>query len=422
MELEAVSRPIYLIGAGVVGRSILQAHLAASVPAHLSDLDDTALQRSIDECREFFPDVHAAWQRPLGKTIPTVYFQVPGSASTGQPSDSGPPPIAIESVVERRDVKQDLLRDLQSWLGPNATLCSNTSTLQISGLSERMRDPERCCGMHFFMPVERRPLVEIVVPSTASPTAIDDASEHAARLHKPTLRVADAPGFVVNRMLAPYLNESMRMLQRGASPSAIERAANEFGMPMSPFELIDLIGARTAFDAGRVYWQAFSSRIDPTAILPAMIKAKRTGRAVGDGFFHYDSPSAKRPADLAPETRAIIEEYSGEPRRWMPAEIVHRLAIPMLIEAAAVLSDRVVNSRDSIELAMRGGLGFQGEGGFFAAFDSIGRESILKTWRERHPTDRALSGGESLMQAIECSNSIAEAIESFSQEVKQHNG
>lgn len=187
-------------------------------------------------------------------------------------------------------------------------------------------------------------------------------------------------------------------------------------MPMSPFELIDLIGARTAFDAGRVYWQAFASRIDPTAILPAMIKAKRTGRAVGNGFFDYESPSASRPAELAPETLAIIERYSGRSRRWMPVEITHRLAIPMLIEAAAVLSDGVVSTREAIELAMRGGLGFRGAGGFFAAFDSIGRESILHTWRHRDPTDRALSGGELLMQLIERSGSISEAIEEFARE------
>ena len=334
--------------------------------------------------------------------MPTVLLQVV------PPTAAQLPPIAIESVVERPDVKRTLLADLQRWLGEAATLCTNTSTLRIGGLSEGMVRRDRCCGMHFFMPVDQRPLVEVVVPEGAAAQTVDDACLHAGRLGKQTLRVRDSPGFVVNRLLAPYLNEAMRMLGAGAAPQALQRAALQLGMPMSPLELVDLIGIRTAFDAGRVYWQAFPHRLDPAPILPGMLKARLVGRAAGEGFFSYsEGPAggaAMRSAELAPAAQDVLRRYARGSGQWDESEIALRLSLTMLIEASLILIDRVVSDTQQIELAMRGGLGLDRPGGFLASFDALGAERCAEAV-ERLGDERAFAGAARLIAALRRSGS-----------------
>jgi len=167
------------------------------------------------------------------------------------------------------------------------------------------------------------------------------------------------------------------------------------------------------FDAGRVYWQAFPQRIDPTVILPAMLKAKLTGQASGLGFHRYQTAPGQPPAPtdrLAPEAAAIVQKYALAPRGWSGPAILHRLVLPVLIEAAALLGDRVVDSAAAIDRALAGGLGFRGEGGFFAALERLDRQALLETWRQRDPHDRALSGGEAVMEAIAGGEGFATAV------------
>ena len=240
------------------------------------------------------------------------------------------------------------------------------------------------------MPVYNRAAVEVIRGTRTDDLTIDNCIGHVRRIGKEPLVVGDRPGFIVNRLLSPYLNESMLLLGRGVTAAQIERAALAYGMPMSPLELIDWIGARTAFDAGRVYWQAFPSRVDPSPILAAMIKHKRPGRLAGRGLFDYDDRG--RSNELSPQTAELCQKYRRDVVSLSDDDVTQLLSIPMWIEAAIALREGVVHSTDQLDQAMRGGLGFDPAKSWLAFFDEVGSSTIrgaIEAWTPRTPSMRA---------------------------------
>ena len=218
--------------------------------------------------------------------------------------------------------------------------------------------------------------------------------------------MGDGPGFVVNRLLSPYLNEAMLMLGRGISAEQIERAALAYGMPMSPLELIDLIGTRTMFDAGRVYWQAFPSRIAPSPMLSALVKNKRFGHACGHGFYDYED--GVRSEQLSPITAEFCQRYRRDEVSLRDDEVMHVLAIPMWIEAAIAFRDGVATSHQQFDLAMRGGLGYQSNGTWLEYFESIGSPRIDEIIERYGPIAKSLQAPADLITALKhCSPTTA---------------
>jgi 3-hydroxyacyl-CoA dehydrogenase len=369
---------VWLIGAGVVGREILRAHIDAQVSVCLVDQDPQALREAVSQL-DLDP---LQWTVSPAQTLDSTSAGVAIVNRQHTPTPSRP--LAIESIAENLSLKRALFANLQTWLSDDAVLCSNTSTLTIGDIARTLDHPTRCCGMHFFMPVSERPAVEIVRGPRTDDHTIEMAHAHALRIGKQPLIVGDGPGFVVNRLLSPYLNEAMLLLQRGISEARIESAALAYGMPISPLELMDWIGTRTVFDAGRVFWQSFPDRLDPSPIAPALLKRKRAGRAVGAGF--YDYSNGWRSSTLAAETNAIVASYQVDPVQIDDAELMHLLAIPMWIEAVLASRQGIVSSPEQFELAMHGGLGFAPQKSWIEFFDGIGSAEILRLsnrWQAR---------------------------------------
>lgn len=357
----------YLVGAGVVGRAIARAHVAAGVSFALIDQDPAMLQAAT---RELAVD-------------PALWTLVTGTAPGGSPAVvvrscgdelAAGVPLVIESIAERLDRKRALFAAAEGWFGADAILCSNTSTLRIGEITAGLARPERCCGMHFFMPVDQRAAVEIIRAKETSAATIDEVSRRARRLNKQPLLAGDGPGFVVNRLLSPYLNEAMVLLGAGVSAARIEHAALAYGMPISPLELIDWIGTRTVFDAGRAFWQAFPERISPAPIGAALLKRGRLGRAAGGGF--YDYPDGTRSAELAPAAAAVVQTYQRPAGDIDDVEVVNRLATPMFIEAALAYREGIARSLDQFDLAMTGGLGYT-QPSWLAFWEACGSQRIL---------------------------------------------
>lgn len=357
---------VYLVGAGVVGTAILQAHLDAGVPVLFSDVSVNAISAVTDQLRE----CSFAAAPPLGGTLPTVHIAPPVSAirksSPAVPALSHRPRILIESIAERLDVKQQFFAAATEWFPDNTILCSNTSTLRIGDIARPQSAAERVIGMHFFMPVEHRPAVEIIRGPQTSSTVVRSATEHADRIAKSPIVVGDGPGFVVNRMLAPYLNQAMELATSGASAAQIEAAAIAYGMPMSPLELIDWIGTKTTIDAGRGYWSAFPSRMNPSPLVAGMFKKGRLGRNVGGGF--YDYTDGDRSAELSPIAVQQCETYTRTTVDHTTEVISQRLALSMWTEAACLLRDGITDSLATIETAMAGGLGYTRPGQWLQYF------------------------------------------------------
>lgn len=384
---------VCLVGAGVVGRAIAKAHIDAGVSFSIADQSEEALRKAVCEWRlnNDLWSVSAVIQ--IGQCLPAIQIV----STTDSPESSTP--IVIESIVERLEVKRSFFADAEQIFGDDAILCSNTSTLRIGAIAEKLERPARFCGMHFFMPVEQRPAVEVIRGELTDNSTVHECSEHARRIQKEPLAVGDGPGFIVNRLLSPYLNEAMLMLGRGVTAERIERAALAYGMPMSPLELIDWIGIRTMFDAGRVYWQSFPTRVDPSPMLSGMVKKKHFGRFTGGGFYDYDDD--RRSQCLSPLAVELCETYRRDVITLSDDDVRHILSITMWIEAAIAFRDRVATSHQQFDLAMRGGLGYQSNGTWLEYFESIGSQKIVEIIERYGAIAKSLQAPTELISALQ---------------------
>lgn len=391
---------VALAGAGVVGRAILVEHVCAGIDTLLVDISESAIDLAIRQTLAAVPNARVT--KCISPIAGLVAVQI-------SPSDSAPasPCLLIESISESLELKQRFFASAREALGPNCVLATNTSNLSVGDIFASLPDDPNSLGLHFFMPVDQRPLIEIIRRPQTSHPAIQSCEAVANRLAKPLLSTADTPGFVVNRLLAPYLNQSLLLLGRGATTDSVAAAADAFGMPLSPLALIDLIGIRTAFDSGRVFWRHFPKRIDPAPILSGMIKAKRLGKDFGGGFYHEDQT-------IHPDAIRVIERYFRDETQWNNDDLLECLTIPMWIEAAEVLAAGVVDSFDQVETAMRGGLGYRNPTGFFGFFDSMGRDRILRRIRASvgHP---ALVPSPALLDGLADGDSPSAAIDRYAQ-------
>jgi 3-hydroxyacyl-CoA dehydrogenase len=271
-----------------------------------------------------------------------------------------------------------LYQRLEPLLPAHAVFCSNTSTIPISDLAAGLTRPEQFCGLHFFNPVRQMPLVEVIRGRATSDETIATASAYARRIGKSPIIVNDGPGFLVNRVLLPYMNEALLLLEEGASIKQVDRAATAFGLPMGAITLYDTVGLDVALHAGGVMQAAFPDRVVPSTILPAMVQAGRLGKKAGRGFFDYSGKKKDRGED-SPEVAALIASHRRGERKFTPEELTDRLLLPMLLEATRVLDDGVAANARDVDLALIYGIGFPPfRGGLFFWADTIGAATILE--------------------------------------------
>jgi 3-hydroxyacyl-CoA dehydrogenase len=396
---------ILLVGAGVVGRAIAAAHLDAGVSIRIADRDEACLREAVSQLTHRRDRWQVSPPFRLGQHLRVFAL----SCQAGHPT-SPSAPIVIESITEKLETKQVFFEEAERLLSDDAVLCTNTSTLRISTLAGSLARPERFCGMHFFMPVKGRAAVEVVGGERTTDATITQCMDHVRRIGKQPLVVGDGPGFLVNRLLSPYLNEAMLLLGRGVTAGQIQRAALAYGMPMSPLELIDLIGTRTMFDAGRVYWQSFPSRLSPSPMLASLVKNKRLGRACDAGL--YDYADGRRSDDLSPITLEFCEKYRRDEVSMGDDEVMRLLSIPMWIEAALAYRDGVASSPEQFNLAMSGGLGFQSAASWLDFFDSLGSQAILDTVARWSPVTACMKAPDRLLSLLAQSAPTA-AMEQF---------
>lgn len=366
-------RQVGIVGAGMMGCAIASDALRRGLAVALYDAEPSALasarQRVFNQLCCDMADTVAA--QSLDKQFTLTDRPVFPACE-----------VVLESVVETFTVKQQLYRQLEPELAAGSLLASNTSTIPIERLASGLADPGRFCGLHFFHPVRQRPLVEIIRgPATAQAT-VCRAAALAKRLGKLPIVVSDGPGFLVNRLLLPYLNEALDLLVEGVEIEQVETAALRFGMAMGPLRLLDEIGLDTAFRAGMVLYAAFGERIAASPLLVSMVKQGRLGRKTGAGFFRYSAAPEVRPIEPDPQALALIRQWTRHttvPPREM---ITSRLFLPMLLEATRILEeDRVAAPRD-IDLAVILGLGFPAaRGGLLYWADRLGARQILARLR-----------------------------------------
>jgi 3-hydroxyacyl-CoA dehydrogenase/enoyl-CoA hydratase/3-hydroxybutyryl-CoA epimerase/3-hydroxyacyl-CoA dehydrogenase/enoyl-CoA hydratase/3-hydroxybutyryl-CoA epimerase/enoyl-CoA isomerase len=364
-----------VVGAGIMGAGIAASHLRAGFGVTLCDVQPEALARSVPEILQ-----EAAWDRALRAPDQARSLRLAGLLrSATHASVLADADLVVESVLERTDLKRKVLAEIEAMVGPDAVIATNTSTNPIAKLAESLRDPTRFCGLPFFPPVRRMTLVEVVRGPKTSDITVARAVAHAKRLGKCPIVVRDSPGFLVNRMLMPYLHESVEMLREGVDARRIDRAARAFGMPMGPLELYDMIGLDTAFYAGLILNDAYGDRIEPSPVIPAMVKSGRLGRKTAAGFYCYSGRGQKARIDRPDDgVAAVVAPYALPHRDTDDSALIDRLILPMVLEATLVLDEGIVRDGCDVDLAVIHALGFPPfRGGLLAWADTLGASAII---------------------------------------------
>jgi len=347
----AAARPVQravVIGGGTMGAGIAVALAAAGMRVHVVEADERAAA--------------AAAARLAGLAGGTA---VPVTTDWGSISDAD---FVVEAIVEDLAAKLDLFRRLDRSTRPGAVLASNTSSLSIATLAAAVRDSFRVIGLHFFNPVAKMPLVEVVRPPHAAADAVATGVAVATLLGKTPVVCRDAPGFIVNRVLFPYLRAALLLAEAGADVEVVDAAVRAWGMPMGPFALIDEIGIDVTLSIFRSLEQSFGLRFAPPPLVTAIAARGWLGRKAGRGFYDHP-PDGRRVPNPGATLSGTAAARSGRPADGIDESVVdERLIGPMADEARRLLDEGVVDSGDAIDLATVLGLGFPAFRGGLATY------------------------------------------------------
>ncbi|HSG50316.1 MAG TPA: 3-hydroxyacyl-CoA dehydrogenase NAD-binding domain-containing protein [Longimicrobiales bacterium] len=364
-----------VLGAGVMGGGIAQLAAHNGVHARMKDIRDEAVAGGLRHARDLF-DKQVKRHRLTRQEADLQMGRITGSLDYQGFAGLD---LVVEAVVERMDVKKTVLAETEAEVGPACVLATNTSSLSVDEMAGALNRPERFCGMHFFNPVHRMPLVEVIRGTRTSPDALATVLQLAIRMGKVPVVCNDGPGFLVNRILGPYLNEAGYLLTEGVSIQDVDRAATTFGMPMGPVRLLDEVGFDVARHAGETLHQAFGQRMAPSPILERLGDTDRLGKKNGKGFYLYDGGRDRGVDESVYDDLQLPTPGAG---RTPQEEIRHRLILAMINEAARILEDGVVKEAGEVDVGMIMGTGFPPfRGGLLRFADDQHPRAILeKLW------------------------------------------
>ncbi|MGE5277319.1 MAG: 3-hydroxyacyl-CoA dehydrogenase NAD-binding domain-containing protein [Acidobacteriota bacterium] len=378
--VEAAVRPrgvsrVGVLGAGIMGGGIAQLVADKGIPARMKDVDAKALAGGFGAAAKIWREA-VAKRRLTPREMEGKMALLSGTLDF---SGFAQCDVTIEAVVERLAVKRSVLKDWEAVVPREAIFASNTSTLPIREIAAGAVEAGRVVGMHFFNPVHRMPLVEVIRGDRTSEETVATVFDLAKRLGKTPVVVKDSPGFLVNRILAPYLSEAVRLVKEGCRIEEVDRVMTDFGMPVGPIALLDDVGLDVAIKAGETLQAAFPDRMK-AAGHEALVAAGRLGRKAGMGFYEYSGGRRRGPASEA--YRALgVEPAPASPVKRDTIEA--RLVLPMINEAAFCLEEGVVPSPAKLDLAMIFGTGFPPfRGGLLRHADAVGIEHVLAWLKE----------------------------------------
>ncbi|MFN7683891.1 MAG: 3-hydroxyacyl-CoA dehydrogenase NAD-binding domain-containing protein [Oligoflexia bacterium] len=358
-----------VLGAGVMGGGIAQLFADRGTPVRMKDLTEQALTTGVRQATQVWQKqvlkkrlAQREFQQRLNLISPVLDYSGFGSVD-----------LVVEAVVEKMDVKRAVFRELEEVVADSCIIASNTSSLSVSQMQKGMRSPERFAGMHFFNPVSKMPLVEVIRGAESSSEAVATVYAYCRKVGKTPIVVKDAPGFLVNRLLAPYLNEATYLVADGAPIEELDRAILEFGMPMGPIELIDEIGIDVGEKVSNILFEAFGPRMKGCDLSAAMVASGRLGKKNGKGFYLYENG---RKSGLDPEVESLLGStlrIRPKKRSFSGQEMIERCIFPMINEASRALNEAVVESAGEVDLGMIMGTGFPPfRGGLLRYADQLG--------------------------------------------------
>ena len=362
-----------VLGAGIMGGGIAYQSASKGTPIVMKDIAQPALDLGLNEAAKLL-----SAQVARGRSTPEKMAKVLNNITPAlEYAPVKHADVVVEAVVEHPKIKAQVLAEVEQYVSDDAIIASNTSTISINLLAKSMKKPERFCGMHFFNPVHKMPLVEVIRGEHSSEETIASVVAYASKMGKTPIVVNDCPGFFVNRVLFPYFAGFNGLLAEGGDFAAIDKVMEkQFGWPMGPAYLLDVVGLDTGHHAQAVMAEGFPDRMGKsgTDAIDVMFENKRLGQKNGKGFYAYSVDSRGKPKkDVDPTSYGLLKAAFGDLKAFEADDIIARTMIPMIIETVRCLEEGIVASPAEADMGLVYGLGFPPfRGGVFRYLDTMG--------------------------------------------------
>ncbi|MDO8501108.1 MAG: fatty acid oxidation complex subunit alpha FadB [Gemmatimonadaceae bacterium] len=369
-----------VLGAGIMGGGIAYQSASRGTPIVMKDIAEKAIDLGLSEARKLLAK-RVERGKMTADEMAEVFTRIRPTLSFG---DFKGVDIVVEAVVENEKVKKSVLAEVEGQVKEDAILASNTSTISITRLAEGLKRPENFCGMHFFNPVHKMPLVEVIRGAKSGDRAVATTVSYALAMGKTPIVVNDCPGFLVNRVLFPYFAGFMMLVNEGVDFQKIDKVMEKFGWPMGPAYLLDVVGIDTGHHANAVMAQGFPDRMASTekTALGMMFEAGRFGQKNGKGFYSYVPDKKGVPKKTVdPEVQGILKPLVrvDNSASITDQDIIDRMMLPLLIECSRCLEDKIVNTPVEVDIALIYGLGFPPfRGGPFRYADAVGLKALCE--------------------------------------------
>jgi 3-hydroxyacyl-CoA dehydrogenase/enoyl-CoA hydratase/3-hydroxybutyryl-CoA epimerase/enoyl-CoA isomerase len=365
-----------VLGAGIMGGGIAYQSGYKGIPIVMKDIDQGAIDLGLGEASKLLARrVERGQLKPslmgevLNRINPTLDYDEVKHAD-----------LVVEAVVENEGIKKSVLKELEGVVREDAVIATNTSTISIDTLASALENKDRFCGMHFFNPVHVMPLVEVIRGKDTSDETLATTVEFARKIGKNPIVVNDCPGFLVNRVLFPYLNAFELLVRDGADIRQIDKSMERFGWPMGPAYLLDVVGIDTAHHAAAVLAEAYPDRMQPGFRTSAtmMYESGRLGQKSGSGYYRYERDKKGKLQKVADdEALELLGQIVSASDDFGEDEIVARMMIPMCIETARCVEENIVDSPVAADMGLIWGIGFPPfRGGALRYIDSLGVDAF----------------------------------------------
>ncbi|MGL6160246.1 fatty acid oxidation complex subunit alpha FadB [Microbulbifer sp.] len=367
-----------VLGAGIMGGGIAYQSAYKGVPIKMKDIAQDGIDLGLKHANQLLSKLVERGRLTAGK-MGEVLNRIEPTLSYDGFDDVD---VVVEAVVENPKVKHSVLKEVEGKVTEDTVIATNTSTISIDHLAEPLERPENFLGMHFFNPVHKMPLVEVIRGEKTSEKAIARVVAYANKMGKKAIVVRDCPGFLVNRVLFPYFAGFSMLVRDGADFQEIDKVMERWGWPMGPAYLMDVVGIDTGVHAEKVMAEGFPDRMGKsfTAASDVMYEAKRYGQKNGKGFYNYEEDKkGKQKKVPAEESYDLLKPHVAERREFEKDEIIERMMVPMATELARCLEEGIVESPAEADMALIYGLGFPPfRGGIFAWLDNMGLKTFVE--------------------------------------------
>lgn len=373
-----------VLGAGIMGGGIAYQSASMGVPVLMKDIKHEQLDLGMNEASKIL-NKEVERKKLTPEKMAKVISQITPTLSYADFKDTQ---FVVEAVVENEKIKKAVLADVENVTGENTILASNTSTISITKLAEGLKRPDKFCGMHFFNPVHRMPLVEIIRGAKTSEATIAQAVNYANQMGKTPIVVNDCAGFLVNRILFPYFKGFAHLVEDGVDFQRIDKVMEKFGWPMGPAYLLDVVGIDTGVHATKIMADAFPDRMGYTSktAIDVMYENKRFGQKNSLGFYEYEIDKKGKPVKkVNPAVYELIKPVQTKQIELTDEDIVMRMMLPMIIEASRCLEDKIVESPVEVDMGLLLGLGFPPfRAGALKYADSVGLKKLEEESKKYH--------------------------------------